>query len=284
VCTVQELQPGDPQQIGSYRIAGRLGSGGMGMVYLGRSPGGQLVAVRVIREELSSDPEFRLRFRRDVTAARGVSGVFTAPVVDADTDGRWLWLATAYVAGPSLEAVVGQQGPLPAASVLALAAGLAEGLAGIHTAGVVHRDLKPANILLAGDGPRIIDFGIPPAGFGSGSHGYLSPEQAGGGRAGSASDVFSLGAVLAFAATGRPDTDRLPWELRPLVGRCLATDPMQRPGNAAQPWRSTGIVQPASARAGTLRPAAGRTRAVHTARAVHRARAVPPGDCGGGAA
>jgi hypothetical protein len=230
VCTVQELQPGDPQQIGPYRITGRLGSGGMGTVYLGRSADGRLVAVRVIREELSADPEFRLRFRHEVSAARGVSGMFTAPVVDADTDGRWLWLACAYVAGPSLEAAVGQHGPLPAASVLALAAGLAEGLAGIHTAGVVHRDLRPANILLAGNGPRIIDFGISSARYASGPHGYLSPEQAGGGRAGSASDVFSLGAVLAFAATGRPDTDGLPWELRPLVERCLAEDPMRRPG------------------------------------------------------
>jgi len=229
----------------------------MGKVYLGRSPGGRLVAVKVIREELAADAEFRMRFRREVTAARSVSGMFTAPVVDADTDGRLLWLATAYVDGPSLEAAVGRRGPFPAASAMALAAGLAEGLAGIHAVGVVHRDLKPANILLAGDGPRIIDFGISLAdatssltgtGFAFGSPGYLSPEQAQGEKVGPASDVFSLGAVLAFAATGTgpfgtgatpaliyrvvhgmPDVTRLPWELRPLVERCLAKDPRQRP-------------------------------------------------------
>jgi serine/threonine protein kinase len=285
VCAVQELQPGDPQQIGSYRIAGRLGSGGMGKVYLGRSPGGRLVAVKVIREELTADAEFRTRFRREVTAARSVSGIFTAPVVDADTDGRLLWLATAYVDGPSLEAAIGQHGPFPAASVLALAAGLAEGLAGIHAVGVVHRDLKPANILLAGDGPRIIDFGISLAGgtssltgtgFAFGSPGYLSPEQAQGGRVGPASDVFSLGAVLAFAATGTgpfgtgatpalmyrvvhgvADVTRLPWELRPLVERCLAKDPARRPGTrdilamlnsagGAPGWQPTPAPVPAS--------------------------------------
>ena len=157
---MQELLPGDPQLIGPYRLRGRLGAGGMGQVYLGLSPGGRAVAVKVIRADLAQDPEFRERFRREITVARTVSGMFTAPVIDADTDGPVPWLATAYVPGPSLADAVSQHGPLPADSVLALAKGLAEGLAAIHAAGVVHRDLKPANVLLAADGPRVIDFGI----------------------------------------------------------------------------------------------------------------------------
>src|SRR6266550_4396856 len=154
------LQPGDPELIGPYRLRGRLGAGGMGRVYLGLSPGGRAVAVKVIRADLAQDAEFRARFRREVAVARTVSGLFTAPVIDADTDGPVPWLATAYVPGPSLADAVSQHGPLPAASVLALARGLAEALSAIHAAGVVHRDLKPANVLLAEDGPRVIDFGI----------------------------------------------------------------------------------------------------------------------------
>jgi eukaryotic-like serine/threonine-protein kinase len=256
-----ELQPGDPERIGPYRLRGRLGAGGMGRVYLGLSPGGRAVAIKVIRAELAQDPEFRARFRREVAVARTVSGLYTAPVLDADADGPEPWLATAYVPGPSLADAVSQHGPLPPASVLMLAAGLAEGLSAIHAAGVVHRDLKPPNVLLADDGPRVIDFGISRAAEASalthtglvvGSPGFMSPEQAEGREVGPPSDVFSLGAVLAFAATGQgpfgsgstpalvyrvvhnpPDLDLVPAGIRPLVERCLAKDPALRPTAAA---------------------------------------------------
>ncbi len=254
---MRELLAGDPPRIGPYRLVGRLGAGGMGTVFAGRSAGGRLVAVKVIRAELAGDPEFRVRFGREVAAAKSVSGLFTAPVVDADVDGLVPWLATAYVAGPSLADAVRGHGPLPAASVLALAAGLAEGLSAIHAAGLVHRDLKPSNVLLAEDGPRVIDFGISRAAEATalthadlvmGSPGFMSPEQAEGREVGPPSDVFSLGAVLAFAASGQgpfgtgstaalvyrvvhspPDLDGVPAEVRPLVERCLAKKPGQRP-------------------------------------------------------
>ena len=254
---MRELQPADLDVIGPYRLLGQLGGGGMGQVFLGLSAGGRLVAVKVIRAELAADPEFRARFRREVAAARKVSGLFTAAVVDADLDRPVPWLATAYVAGPSLAQAVTDHGPLPAASVLALAAGLAESLTAIHAAGVVHRDLKPSNVLLAGDGPRVIDFGISHAaeatsltraGFVMGSAGFMSPEQAQGSDVGPASDVFSLGAVLVFAATGEgpfgagstaalvyrvvhgpANLGGVPGEVRPLAERCLAKDPGQRP-------------------------------------------------------
>jgi serine/threonine protein kinase len=253
----QQLQPRDPRKVGQYWLLGRLGSGGMGQVFLGRSPGGRLVAVKVVRAELAGQAEFRDRFAREVAAARAVSGLFTAPVVDADVDVPVPWLATAYVPGPSLAEAITRHGPLPAASVLALAAGLAEGLGAIHAAGIVHRDLKPSNLLLAEDGPRIIDFGISRAAEASmltgtgvvfGSPSFMSPEQARGHRVGPPSDVFSLGAVLTFAATGEgpfgtgpsdtllyrvvftpPDVGGLSAGLRPLVERCLAKDPAQRP-------------------------------------------------------
>src|SRR5436190_7757337 len=251
------LAPGDPETIGPYRLRGRLGAGGMGRVYLGLSPGGRAVAVKVIRADLAQDAEFLARFRREVAVARTVSGLFTAPVIDADVDGPVSWLATAYVRGPSLADAVSEYGPLPAASVLALARGLAEGLSAIHAAGVVHRDLKPANVLLAEDGPRVIDFGISRAveasvlthtGLVVGSPGFMSPEQAEGREVGPPSDIFSLGAVLAFAATGQgpfgsgstpalvyrvvhsgPRLDLMPAEVRPLAERCLAKDPALRP-------------------------------------------------------
>jgi serine/threonine protein kinase len=254
---MQELAPGDPELIGPYRLRGRLGAGGMGRVYLGLSPGGRSVAVKVIRADLAQDTEFRARFRREVAVARTVSGLFTAPVIDADVDGPVPWLATAYVPGPSLADAVSRDGPLPAASVLALARGLAEALSAIHAAGVVHRDLKPANVLLAEDGPRVIDFGISRAveasvlthtGLVVGSPGFMSPEQAEGREVGPPSDIFSLGAVLAFAATGQgpfgsgstpalvyrvvhsgPQLDLMPAEVRSLAERCLAKDPALRP-------------------------------------------------------
>jgi WD40 repeat protein len=258
---VQELLSGDPVRVGPYRMLGRLGVGGMGRVFLGRSAGGRLVAVKVIKDELVADPEFRARFRQEVAGARLVSGLFTAPVVDADLDGPTPWLATAYVAGPSLADAVSSHGPLPAGSVLALAAALAEGLAAIHAANVVHRDLKPSNVLLAADGPRIIDFGIARAaeamvhtlpGLVLGSPGFMSPEQAEGRETGPPSDVFSLGAVLAFAATGSgpfgsgyvtalmyrvvhgtPDLDKVPDRVRGVVERCLAKEPARRPTPAS---------------------------------------------------
>ena len=251
------LKPGDPQRIGPYRLIGRLGRGGMGHVYLGLSAGGRPVAVKVIRADLAADPEFRVRFAREVAAVRRVSGLFTAPVVDADVDSPVPWLATAYVAGPSLAEAVTGDGPVAARRALALAAGLAESLSAIHAAGVVHCDLKPSNVLLSPDGPRVIDFGISRAagtvsaagvGWVTGSPGFMSPEQALGGEIGPPSDIFSLGAVLAFAATGRgpfgrgsrpevayrlvygpPDLGGMPAGLRPLVERCLAKDPGQRP-------------------------------------------------------
>ncbi len=183
----------------------------MGRVFLGLSAGGRPVAVKVIRAELAADQEFRVRFGREVTAARRVSGLFTALVIDADVDGPVPWLATAYVSGPSLSDAVARYGPMPARSALALAAGLAEGLSAIHAAAVVHCDLKPSNVLLSRDGPRVIDFGISRAaeaisvaGAGLvGSPGFMSPEQAMGEEVGPPSDVFSLGAALAFATTGR---------------------------------------------------------------------------------
>jgi Protein kinase domain len=254
---VKTLQPGDPQRVGRYQLLGRLGAGGMGQVFLGQSPGGRLVAVKLIRAELAADPEFRARFAREVAAARHVSGIFTAPVVDADPDAPQPWLVTAYVPGPSLADAVDGQGPLPLTSVLTLAAGLAEGLGAIHDEGMVHRDLKPSNVLLASDGPRIIDFGISRAADATaltradlviGSPGFMSPEQALGQDVGPASDIFSLGAVLAFASLGegpfgggtatallyrvvhdRPATANLPGRIRPVVERCLAKDPRARP-------------------------------------------------------
>jgi outer membrane protein assembly factor BamB len=268
---VGELLPEDPRQVGPYRLLGRLGAGGMGQVYLGMSPGGRHVAVKVVHPEMAAAPDFRVRFRREVTAAQKVSGLFTAPVVDADVGSETPWLATAYVPGPSLSEAVSEHGPLPAPSVLALAAGLAEGLAGIHAAGVVHRDLKPMNVLLAPDGPRIIDFGISRAaeatsltgaGFVVGSAGFMSPEQAAGGDVGKASDIFSLGTVLVFAAAGEgpfgtgssdallyrvvhnpPDLERVPDEVRPLVERCLAKDPAGRP-TAADILAEVGAAHP----------------------------------------
>jgi len=205
------LDKADPKRLGPYVLLGRLGSGGMGRVYLGRSRGQRLVAIKMIHAAYAGDPAFRSRFRREVTAARTVGGFWTASVVDADPDAPTPWLATEYVPGPSLAAVIAANGPLPEESVWVLAAGLAEALAAIHAAGLVHRDLKPSNVLLATDGPRVIDFGISLAaeatsltavGSAIGTPGFLSPEQANGGEVGPASDVFSLGAVLAYTATG----------------------------------------------------------------------------------
>lgn len=256
---MEPLGSDDPARIGEYRLLRRLGAGGMGRVYLGRTAGGRTVAVKVVRGELAEDPEFRARFRQEVAAARLVGGAWTAPVLDADTEGAQPWVATGYVAGPALGAAVRDFGPLPAAAVRAMGAGLAEALEHVHAQGLVHRDVKPSNVLLTLDGPRLIDFGIARAldaatgltqsGFVVGSPGYMSPEQARGAVAGPPSDVFSLGAVLAYAATGaapfgdgvsaavllyrvlheEPGLTGLDAGLGAIVRDCLAKDPAARP-------------------------------------------------------
>ncbi|MFE9820839.1 WD40 repeat domain-containing serine/threonine protein kinase [Streptomyces sp. NPDC005791] len=259
---MEPLRADDPERIGSYRLRGRLGAGGMGVVFLGVSPGGRKVAVKVIRAELAQTPSYRARFAREVEVARRVGGFHTAQVVDADTEAEAPWLVTAFIDGPSLHAVVTEGGPLSAGEVLALAAGLAEGLGAIHAGDLVHRDLKPGNVIMAADGPRIIDFGIAQVadagafmtttGVVLGTPSYTSPEQVRGQSVGPAADVFSLGSVLAFAATGRspfaaptllaishricnetPDLDGVSGELRALIEACLAKDPESRPGPVA---------------------------------------------------
>ncbi|MEV7026708.1 serine/threonine-protein kinase, partial [Kitasatospora sp. NPDC093558] len=255
---MQSLEADDPRWVGEYRLLLRLGAGGMGLVYLGRSARGRTVAVKVVRPELAGNREFRARFRREVYAARRVGGEWTAPVLDADTEGDRPWVATGYVAGPSLSDAVLRFGPLPEATVRALGVRLAEALAHVHALGLVHRDVKPSNVLLAPDGPRLIDFGIARAldagssltrpGHTVGSPGFMSPEQAQGYEVGPASDVFSLGAVLAYAATGvlpygegagvevlfravyeHPDLLRVGESLRRNLLGCLAKDPAERP-------------------------------------------------------
>jgi adenosine deaminase len=249
----------DPERIGQYEILGRLGAGAMGWVYLGRSSAGRLVAVKTIRPELAEEPGFRTRFAQECAAARRVSGVFTAAVVAADPDADVPWLATAYIPAPSLRALVRKCGPLPAATVRWLAAGCAEALASIHDAGLVHLDLKPSNVLVGTDGPKVIDFGvaraaerIPGVRGPLGTPAYMAPEQARDPtQVSAASDVFSLGGTLLFAATGHPpylgettadvlvqlatglpDLTDLPEELTGLVTECLARSPGLRPSSA----------------------------------------------------
>jgi hypothetical protein len=253
------LQPGDPVSVSGYRLLGRLGAGGMGRVYLGVSPGGRQVAVKLIHPVHAGTAQFRERFTREIDAARKVGGFHTASVVDADPHADPPWMVTAFIDGPSLQEAIGRDRPLRPGEVRMLAAGLAEGLAAIHAHGLVHRDLKPGNVILAADGPRIIDFGIARAvdattgitttGAVVGTFAYMSPEQIRGEVAGTPSDVFSLGCVLAFAATGRPPfgTDaaaavmfRIVTEvpdlagladedLRELIAGCLAKSPADRP-------------------------------------------------------
>ena len=254
---MEPLAAGDPRQTGPYRLRSRLGAGGMGRVFLGFSPAGRAVAVKVVHPQLAADPAFRVRFAREVAAARAVSGAYTAPVLAAGTDDDPPWLATLFVAGPSLAEAVTAAGPLPAVPAWRLAAGLAEALAEIHGRGLVHRDLKPANVLLAIDGPRVIDFGISRAreatvmtmtGLVVGTPSFMSPEQASGGLVGPASDVFSLGGLIVFATAGtapfgdgpapsllyrvvhaEPALDAVPGGLRELAAACLAKDPAARP-------------------------------------------------------
>ncbi|WP_234370187.1 serine/threonine-protein kinase, partial [Streptomyces scabiei] len=270
---MEKLGPGDPQRIGAYRLLARLGSGGMGNVYLARSERGRTVAVKLVRQELAEQEEFRARFRQEVRAARQVGGYWTAPVLDADTEAGIPWVATGYVAGPSLQSVVGRDhGALPERSVRILAAGLAHALEDIHAAGLIHRDLKPSNVLVTIDGPRVIDFGIARAletvtdggltrtGALVGSPGFMAPEQVRGDRITPACDVFCLGSVLSYAATGtlpfgaansgvhalmfriaeeEPDLEGLPEGLYDIVRECLRKDPAARP-TLAQILQRTG--------------------------------------------
>ncbi|MEU0176291.1 serine/threonine-protein kinase, partial [Streptomyces massasporeus] len=258
---VDQLTQHDPRRIGPFEVLGRLGAGGMGLVYLARSASGRRVAIKTVRTELAEDQLFRVRFTREVEAARAVSGFYTAAVVDADPRAAVPWLATAYVPAPSLEEIVNDCGPMPAQAVRWLAAGVAEALQSIHGAGLVHRDLKPSNVLVVEDGPRVIDFGIASGvsntrltmtNVAVGTPAYMSPEQAKDSRSVTgASDVFSLGSMLVFAATGHPpfhganpvetvfmllregpDLEGLPDELRPLIESCMQMDATARPNPA----------------------------------------------------
>ena len=258
----EPLRRWDPEMIGPYVVLGRLGSGSMGQVYLGRSAAGRLVAVKTIKPELAEEAGFRTRFAQEVAAARKVSGVFTAAVVEADPDADLPWLATAFVPAPSLSRMVQAAGPLPVSTVRWLAAGCAEALESIHGAGLVHRDLKPSNVLVAPDGPRVIDFGVARAAErmevtvsrgAVGTPAYMAPEQARDPHQASvASDVYALGATLVFAATGHPpyrgasvmdvlarlateepDLSGLPDELTALVTACMERVPRARPTSSA---------------------------------------------------
>ncbi|MBF6133811.1 serine/threonine protein kinase [Nocardia otitidiscaviarum] len=255
---MKPLGPKDPRQLGRNQLIAVIGQGGMGRVMLGRAPTGRLVAVKQIHRHLAGDTEFRARFDREVQASRRVAGAYTAAVVDSDTGSESPWLATEYIPGPALKTVVDECGPFTLGGLRLLATGLASALVEIHRAGLVHRDLKPANVLLAADGPRVIDFGIARAleadqqltatGSVIGSPAFMSPEQAEGRSLTPAADVFSVGAILAMAARGsspfsgtstpqilynvmhsEPDTTGVPPDMRALVEACLAKDPAQRP-------------------------------------------------------
>jgi hypothetical protein len=254
---MQPLASDDPAEIGGYRLRARLGSGGMGRVYLAETAAGRPVAVKVVRPELSDDQDFRARFRQEIDAARRVHGLYTAQVLDADAAATPPWLVTAYVPGPSLQQAVAQSGPMPEAAAFRLIAGVAEALQAIHAAGVVHRDLKPSNVVLGPDGPRVIDFGIARAlentaltrtGVMIGTPQFMAPEQLLDRPVSPALDVFALGALAAYAASGRapfgdnhpaavsyrvlhepPDLARCPPPLQALIGWCLAKDPAARP-------------------------------------------------------
>jgi hypothetical protein len=254
---VQPLASDDPAEIGGYRLRARLGAGGMGRVYLASTPAGRSVALKVVRPDLGDDQDFRARFRQEIQAARQVHGLYTAQLLDADPAATPPWLVTAYVPGPSLQQAVAGNGPMPEAMVFRLIAGVAEALQAIHAAGVVHRDLKPSNVLLAPDGPRVIDFGIARAleataltrsGMMVGSPQFMAPEQIQGQPVTPAIDVFALGSLAAYAARGRPpfgeghsaavsyrvlheppDLDGCPPQLRALIEPCLRKDAAARP-------------------------------------------------------
>ncbi|GHJ38836.1 serine/threonine-protein kinase [Streptomyces sp. TS71-3] len=289
---MMRLRREDPRVVGSFRLHRRLGAGGMGVVYLGSDRRGQRVALKVIRPDLAEDQEFRSRFAREVSAARRIRGGCTARLVAADLEADRPWFATQYVPGPSLHDKVAEEGPLSAADVAAVGAALSEGLVAVHEAGVVHRDLKPSNILLSPKGPRIIDFGIAWAtgastlthvGTAVGSPGFLAPEQVRGAAVTPATDVFALGATLAYAATAdspfghgssevmlyrvvheEPQVQGVPDALAPLVSACLAKDPEERPSTlqlslrlkeiAARETHGLADVRPAGPRGDLGRP------------------------------
>jgi hypothetical protein len=268
---MEPLRPEDPVHVGPYRLEGRLGAGGMGLVYLASSPGGLKVAVKVIRSEQARDPQFRARFAREIEAARRVGGFHTAQIVGADAEADPPWMATAYIAGPSLHELVHSRGPLDPPRTRAVGAALAEGLMTIHARGLVHRDLKPSNVIVAPDGARIVDFGVAriidassltSTGVAIGTFSFMSPEQMNALPADPASDVFSLGAVLAFAATGRgpfdaenipaivnrvlngtPDLGGIADDLRAVISACLAKEPASRP-SASDVLARLGTVSP----------------------------------------
>ncbi|MEU7303419.1 protein kinase [Streptomyces sp. NPDC007206] len=310
---MMRLRREDPRVVGSFRLHRRLGAGGMGVVYLGSDKKGQRVALKVIRPDLAEDQEFRSRFAREVSAARRIRGGCTARLVAADLEAERPWFATQYVPGPSLHDKVADEGPLSAADTAAIGAALSEGLVAVHEAGVVHRDLKPSNILLSPKGPRIIDFGIAWAtgastlthvGTAVGSPGFLAPEQVRGAAVTPATDVFSLGATLAYASTGdspfghgssevmlyrvvheEPKLHGVPDALAPLVRACLAKDPEDRPSTLQLSLRLKEIAAREAQGLDGVRPPAPRAaeadrptgRIVDTYPEPQRTRRISPG-------
>ncbi|MET9889995.1 serine/threonine-protein kinase [Streptomyces sp. NPDC006465] len=316
---MMRLRREDPRVVGSFRLHRRLGAGGMGVVYLGSDRRGQRVALKVIRPDLAEDQEFRSRFAREVSAARRIRGGCTARLVAADLEADRPWFATQYVPGPSLHDKVAEEGPLSAADVAAVGAALSEGLVAVHEAGVVHRDLKPSNILLSPKGPRIIDFGIAWAtgastlthvGTAVGSPGFLAPEQVRGAAVTPATDVFALGATLAYAATQdspfgqgssevmlyrvvheEPHLQGVPDALAPLVRACLAKDPEERPSTlqlslrlkeiAAREAQGMADVRPPAPRTDPDRPTGRLAEQYVEQRTQRRPGATPPPRTGG---
>lgn len=316
---MMRLRREDPRVVGSFRLHRRLGAGGMGVVYLGSDRRGQRVALKVIRPDLAEDQEFRSRFAREVSAARRIRGGCTARLVAADLEADRPWFATQYVPGPSLHDKVAEEGPLSAADVAAVGAALSEGLVAVHEAGVVHRDLKPSNILLSPKGPRIIDFGIAWAtgastlthvGTAVGSPGFLAPEQVRGAAVTPATDVFALGATLAYAATQdspfgqgssevmlyrvvheEPQLQGVPDALAPLVRACLAKDPEERPSTlqlslrlkeiAAREAQGMPDVRPPAPRNDPDRPSGRLAEQYAEQRTQRRPQGTPPPRTGG---
>ncbi|WP_369245282.1 protein kinase [Streptomyces sp. R41] len=316
---MMRLRREDPRVVGSFRLHRRLGAGGMGVVYLGSDRRGQRVALKVIRPDLAEDQEFRSRFAREVSAARRIRGGCTARLVAADLEADRPWFATQYVPGPSLHDKVAEEGPLSAADVAAVGAALSEGLVAVHEAGVVHRDLKPSNILLSPKGPRIIDFGIAWAtgastlthvGTAVGSPGFLAPEQVRGAAVTPATDVFALGATLAYAATQdspfghgssevmlyrvvheEPQLHGVPDALAPLVRACLAKDPEERPTTlqlslrlkeiAAREAQGMADVRPPAPRTDPDRPTGRLAEQYTEPRTQRRPQGTPPPRTGG---
>ncbi len=301
---MMRLRREDPRVVGAFRLHRRLGAGGMGVVYLGSDRRGQRVALKVIRPDLAEDQEFRSRFAREVSAARRIRGGCTARLVAADLDATRPWFATQYVPGPSLHDKVMEHGPLSAAETAAVGAALAEGLVAVHEAGVVHRDLKPSNILLSPKGPRIIDFGIAwstgastltHVGTAVGSPGFLAPEQVRGQPVAPATDVFSLGATLAYAALGdspfgqgssevmlyrvvheEPQLRGVPAALAPLLRTCLAKSPKERPSTLQLSLRLKEIAAREARGAGQATASTSRPRSPAPARAPGPRRPAEP--------